>query len=84
VQDEEVRGDRPEHDGRKQRGSNTPRPRHYDQYRSGELEDARDVPKPLSKANCGEERDHHAARCDSFAPGLPELARSSKSTTASR
>jgi hypothetical protein len=49
VQDEEVCGERAKHDGRDQRGSNSPRLRHHDQYGSGELEDARDVPQPLSK-----------------------------------
>ena len=59
VQDEEVCGERAEHDGREQRGSNSPRLRHHDQYGSGELEDARDVPKNhCPKANRGEERDH--------------------------
>ena len=33
VQDEEVCGERAEHDGREQRGSNSPRLRHHDQYR---------------------------------------------------
>src|SRR5574341_200841 len=32
VQDEEVCGERAEHDGREQRGSNSPRLRHHDQY----------------------------------------------------
>jgi len=51
VQDEEVCGERAEHDGREQRSSNSPRPRHHDQYGCGELEDARDEPKPPSKGN---------------------------------
>jgi hypothetical protein len=57
VQDDNVGGNRAEHDGGEQRGSGSRRLRHQDQHGSGELEETRDVPEPPSDSDHGEELD---------------------------